>query len=284
VSAFRLPDFLIIGAQKSGTTWLKEQLRAHSEVYMPPKEVHYFDRVDHYTFGPEWYARHFEHGADRHLVGEKTPEYLYLSERADIPEGPRRVHDLLPNARLIAVLRDPVVRALSAINHLINKHHIAPIHSVDSLLLGRKRRVLPWPVIEMGMYHRQLAPFLELYGPEAILTLFYEDDVIEAPEATLNRVCDFLGIGREMHEGEIRKRPNRPRQSRVGLVVDHYVPVLSDLARGQEWRFAKYYPRLGEAARRKFHALYEPHNERLFELLGRRPASGWRFVPDGDDA
>lgn len=284
MSASRLPDFLIIGAQKSGTTWLKEQLRAHSEVYMPHEEVHYFDRVDHYLYGPEWYAQHFDQAADRHLVGEKTPEYLYLSERADIPEGPRRVHDLLPNARLIVVFRDPVVRALSAVNHLINKHHIAPIHSVDSLLVGRKRRLLPWPVIEMGMYHRQLVPFLELYGPEAVLTLFYEDDVVAEPEATLHRVCDFLGIGREIHDDEVRKRPNRPRQSRVGLVVDHYVPVLSGIARGQEWRFPKYYPRLSDAASRKFHQLYEPHNERLFELLGRRPASGWRFVPGEDDA
>lgn len=275
----RLPDFLIIGAQKAGTTWLKEQLRAHSDVFMPEDEIHFFDHQDQFAKGPQWYASHFVDGTDFALIGEKTPEYLYLPERIDVPEGAGRIHDLLPDARLIAVLRDPVTRALSAINHMVNRHHISPLHSVDALLLGRKRRLLPWPVIETGMYERQLAPFLELYGRQAVLTLFYEDDVVAAPEEGLNCVCDFLGIRREVHAGQVNRRPNRPRRSRVGLAVDHYVPVLSRWTGTQDWRLPQYYPRLSPAARQELYALYEPSNERLFELLGRRPASGWQFIP-----
>jgi len=279
----RLPDFLIIGAQKAGTTWLTVQLQAHSDVYMPAEETHFFDHPDRYARGLQWYAEQFVDGAGSRLVGDKTPEYLYLPERADIPEGARRIHDMLPDARLIVVFRDPVTRALSALNHMITRHHISPLHSPDALLLGRRRRRLPWPVIEAGMYRRQLEPFLELYGRDSVLTLFYEDEVAAEPEAGLNRVCDFLGVSREIDEGQVSRRPNRPRRSRIGLAVEHYVPALSDWTRRQDWRFPEYYPRLSERARRRLYDLYEPHNEELFELLGRRPAAGWRFVPENRD-
>lgn len=283
MSGQRLPDFLIIGAQKAGTTWLKAQLRAHSEVFMCRDEVHFFDHDDRFARGPEWYGTHFLDAAADKLIGEKTPEYLYLSESIGVPDGARRVHDLLPAARLIALFRDPVTRALSAVNHMITRHHISPLHSVDSLLLGRKRRLLPWPVIEMGMYERQLAPFLDLYGQQAVLTLFYEDDIVAAPETGLYRVCDFLGIGRELDVKQFRMRVNRPRRSRVGLIVDHYAPVPSSWTSNRNWLFPQYYPRLSDEARQELYALYQPFNERLFELLGRRPASGWSYVPDQVD-
>ncbi|MFQ5528919.1 MAG: sulfotransferase [Gemmatimonadota bacterium] len=282
MSAGRLPDFLIIGAQKAGTTWLREQLRAHDDIFMPGSELHYFDHDDLYEKGPDWYANQFAAGADARLVGDKTPEYLYLPDRPDIRDGARRIHDLLPGARLIAVLRDPVTRALSAVNHMIHRHHISPLHSVDSLLVGRQRSSLPWPVIEMGMYHRQLARFVELFGRESVLTLYYEDDLVADPAVGLSRTCDFLGIERETHPDEMRRRPNRQRKSRFGLAVEHYTPVLSALVKGLEGRLPDYYPRLGEAASRALYEEYAPHNARLFDLVGRAPSSGWRFSPAGE--
>jgi len=283
VNPSRLPDFLIIGAQKAGTTWLREQLRAHPDVFMPAEELHFFDHRHAYEKGAGWYADQFAEGADCSRVGDKTPEYLYLSERADIPEGPRRIHDLLPDARLIVVLRDPVTRALSAINHLVNEHYLSPLQSVRALLLGRKRRRLPWPVIEMGMYARQLAPFLELYGEDSVLALFYEDEIVGAPEAGIHRVCDFLEIRRQVSAADVQRHPNRPRRSTVCLAVDHYAPALSRWTDAHDWRFPRYYPRLSRGATEQLYALYEPANERLFELLGRRPASGWSFAASERD-
>ena len=107
-----LPDFLILGAQKAGTTALYSYLRKHPSIIGPSwKEVSYFDR--HYARGPAWYRGNFPNklrtrGA---LVGEASPSYLFH------PLGPRRVRELVPEARLVALLRDPVDRALSHYNH-----------------------------------------------------------------------------------------------------------------------------------------------------------------------
>jgi hypothetical protein len=268
---------VIIGAQKAGTTWLRRQLQVHSRIFMPKEELHFFDDPQRYEEGIAAYARHFKEALDGYVVGEKTPDYLYLGERTDIPDGVGRMHRFLPHAKLIAIFRDPVTRAESAVNHLIHQYGISPVCSVDDLLLGRKRERLPWPVVEMGIYGRQLEPFLDLFGPSAIQTLFYEDDVIGDPQGTVNQVLDFLGLSHETHARELRMRTNRPRRSRFGLAVNHYAPFLSGLAGSFESVLPDYYPRLSEAGRETLHHFYEPHNEELFALLGKRPRSGWRF-------
>lgn len=278
----RLPDFVIIGAQKAGTTWLRRQLQAHSRIFMPKEELHFFDDPKKYDEGVAAYARHFQGAQDGQLAGEKTPDYLYLGECTDIPNGVARMHELLPDAKLIAIFRDPVTRAESAVNHLIHQYGISPLCSVDGLLLGQKRERLPWPVVEMGIYDRQLEPFLDLFGPSAILTLFYEDDVIGDPQSTVNRVLDFLGLSHEEHTRELGIRTNRPRRSRFGLVVNHYAPLLSGLAGSFEVLLPDYYPRLSEAGREALYRFYEPHNEKLFALLGKRPRWGWRLGSHDD--
>jgi hypothetical protein len=133
------------------------------------------------------------------------------------------------------------------------------------------------------MYARQLTPFLELYREKSVLALFYEDEIVASPETGLNRVCDFLGIRREISVEDVARRPNRPRRSRVCLAVDHYAPALSRWTDTQNWRFPEYYPRLSQSAKEELYALYEPANERLFDLLGRRPASGWSYAAARSD-
>jgi hypothetical protein len=100
-----LPDFVIIGATKSATTWLLQNLRAHPQVFMPSPEIHYFSR--HFDRGPAWYRSHFETAPEDHVVGEKSASYL------PHPETPRRLRELLPEARLVAQLRNPIERVYS---------------------------------------------------------------------------------------------------------------------------------------------------------------------------
>ena len=105
-----LPDFLGIGVQKGGTTTLQRLLEQHPQVYLPPcKELHYFSL--HYGQGEAWYQQQFEAAAPDQRCGEITPYYLFH------PQVPARIHALLPEAKLIVLLRDPVERALSQVAH-----------------------------------------------------------------------------------------------------------------------------------------------------------------------
>lgn len=278
----RLPDFLIIGAQKCGTTWLRELLREHPDLFLPPNEVQFFNQEKNYARGVGWYADHFADAAPGQLVGEKTPNYLYLPDRLDIPDGVRRLYDLLPRAKLIAILRDPVERAISALNHVVYRGEVSPLHSADALLVGRKRHLARWPLIEMGMYHRQLQAFLDVYGREQLQVLFFEDDLKENPQSTIDAVCDFLGVERHTFpEDRLEQRVNRLRKSKLSLAVRYYLPALHEPMHRLTWRFPRYYPDVSDAARRELHELFAPHNEQLFELLGRRPSGGWTHRPEG---
>ena len=108
--AHRLPDFLCIGAQKAGTTTLQALLLQHPQVYLPPqKELQYFSL--RFDAGLAWYSQAFAGAAAGQRCGEITPYYLFH------PQAPLRIRALLPQVRLIVLLRDPVERALSQYFH-----------------------------------------------------------------------------------------------------------------------------------------------------------------------
>ena len=100
-----LPNFVVIGAMRSGSTSLYKYLQAHPDVYMPRKEIHFFDRK--WDRGLSWYLTRFEGHSGQTAVGEATPTYLAEPEALD------RMASTIPDARLLAVLRDPVDRAYS---------------------------------------------------------------------------------------------------------------------------------------------------------------------------
>jgi len=105
-----LPDFLVIGAQKAGTTALYAYLRWHPGIAGPSwKEVSFFDR--HWWRGEAWYRGQFPLRAGERLVGEASPSYLFH------PLAPERARSLVPGAKLVALLRDPVDRAYSQYQH-----------------------------------------------------------------------------------------------------------------------------------------------------------------------
>ena len=106
----RLPNFLGLGVQKGGTTTLQRMLEQHPSVFLSPrKELHYFSL--HYAQGQSWYEHQFCDADEVQLCGDITPYYLFH------PHAPARVQALLPHARLIVLLRDPVERALSQYFH-----------------------------------------------------------------------------------------------------------------------------------------------------------------------
>ncbi len=268
----RLPTFLIVGAQKSGTTWLAAQLRRHRDIFIAPREIHFFDKAHNARRGAGWYAAHFADAGEAVAIGEKTPDYLWANGQGaenHLPDVHRRIHALLPEARLVVVLREPVARAISAVRHLMRTRRVSPREPLDRLLSPVHPVCRAHGVLAKGCYAGQLAAFLELYPRERLLIFIFEDDVVAAPERSLRRACEFLGVEPYLAVEPGAER-NESRRSRLRLLMDYYLPALRPFTPGLDRLATAWQPRPSAAVLEQLRAFYRPENERLFTLIGRR--------------
>ena len=241
-----LPDFLILGAQKAGTTALYAYLRWHPDITGPSwKEVSYFDR--HYRRGVSWYRGHFPIGARDRLVGEASPGYLFH------PLAPERVRTTVPDAKLIALLRDPVDRAVSHYHHevALGREPLSFEEAIDAepeRTRGEEHRMVGEPgyfshawwdytYLARGRYAEQLERWLAVFPPEQLLVVASEELAAD-PGQTYARVLEFLAAPR--HE--------------LGSYPRVYQQEYAELRPDTRRRLAEYFA--------------EP-NRRLYELLGR---------------
>lgn len=182
-----LPNFLIIGAAKSGTSSLQMYLRQHPEIYMSPvKEPHYFSFNDEtkYTKGPkdpiykaitnfEDYQSLFDNATDEKIIGEASTSYLYR------PEAPERIHALIPDVKMIAILRNPVERAFSAYMHVVRDGRETAKDFAEALTFEESRKAANWDPIwhftSVGHYYEQLQRYLKLFNREQLKIYLYED-------------------------------------------------------------------------------------------------------------
>jgi len=247
-----LPSFLIIGAQRSGTTSLYRWLTARQDVAPAlKKEVHYFD--NNYDRSLRWYRSHFPHKEAGVITGESSP-YLLVH-----PLAPERVARDLPDARFIALLRDPVERAIS--NHWLRRRigaaqgeslgqaldteeEIAD-QEMERLLRGEVSiRHMAYSYVARGEYATQLRRWFDAVGRERVLVV--ESERIGADPAVARGVLDFLGL------------PD----------VQEPFPSLNHSVREEV---------IDEATVARLRAHFEPHNEELFGLLGYEM---WTSPPD----
>ncbi len=218
-----LPNFLIIGAQKSGTTYLMSALNQSPCVVAPAlKEIHYFDV--NYRKGARWYralfpsqqemaASQVQTGA-RAITGEASPFYMYYPHTAE------RAQALNPEFRIIAVLRDPTDRAISHYYHSRAwGYETLPIADAfaaeESRLAPEKARVLKDPhynsrslsvfsYVDRGHYINQLKQWEQYFGKDRMLILDSRE-LFENPQHTLERVCQFLEIPAFRYSGGASK-------------------------------------------------------------------------------
>ncbi len=179
-----LPDLLVIGAMKSGTTSLWASLARHQQVHMAArKEVRFFDRDDRFARGAGWCAEQFAGATGEHrAVGEATPSYSRWPQWLDVPA---RAASVVPGARLLYILRDPVERARS---HYLHLRGIG----LEDLPFGRavrERRTY----VDTGRYAMQLDRWLQHYPQDRVLLLTTEQ-LRDQPTATLAGVHAFLGL------------------------------------------------------------------------------------------
>ena len=137
-----LPNFLIIGAQKAGTTWLAKKLCQHPDVFMPSQEIHFFNLKSNFRKGIDRYENHFANARNRAVIGEKTPNYLWIVEKNSgnhLPNIHRNIHKHIPDAKLVVIVRNPVDRLISAVNHYRRYGEFSPFWNIDDIILGSKK-------------------------------------------------------------------------------------------------------------------------------------------------
>jgi hypothetical protein len=265
-----LPNFLIIGGQKCGTTWLGENLRQHPQVFMV-MGTYFFDNPTNYAQGVRWYERFYEGVQDEIAICDKTPSYIWgekFPENGDPEIVPRRAHELLPHAKIVAMLRNPMKRAISSFHHVIRSGKISPFVDINDALTGdRKGKVRGLGILERGLYFRQLERWLEYYPREQMRILILEHDVIKRPKETLCDMVKFLGIDpsiefKSAHEKVHAKLP------KTELILKYYVPMLRKAIRP----FLKFLPQSEIVANPStiafLHDYYASENDKLSRYLG----------------
>jgi hypothetical protein len=261
-----LPDFVIIGAAKAGTTTLYGWLSEHPFVApASTKEVHYFDYS--YFRGVDWYRSHFPLEADRDafarvhgrpfITGEASPPYIAHTW------APERLARLLPEAKLLVNLRNPVDRAFSQFQ-MTRREGEEPLESFaeataiederldperEHMLADKRYRSWPigcWSYLMRSRYAESLERWFELFPREQFhfVTL---DELSARPGETLDAVHAFLGLP--------AYRPEKLPHLHSGGYDD----------------------RLDPETRERLQEYFRPHNERLYELVGRD--LGWDPIP-----
>lgn len=284
-----LPDFLVIGAYKSGSTALHEALRAHPQVFVPARKgpsFFAFDGVEEpdrplppgTVRGWEDYQALFEPAPAGSVRGEVSPEYLAN------PRAAGRIRERVPDARLVAILRNPVERAFSDYLMYVRDGLEPETDFGRALDAQEARRHDAAPTgyyVETGFYGRQLRPYFEAFPRERIQVHLFEDFAAD-PDAVLRSLFAFLGV-----DPALGAAPERavnvsgvPRNALVAAAVRggrRLAPLLpaavrrrakATLARGLDR------PALAPKHRSRLVELYREDVAELERLL-ERPLDGW---------
>ena len=253
------PDFIIIGAQKCGTTSLYHFVIRHPDIIPARvKEIHYF--TVHYKLGSQYYRSNFPTNISRHgylkkqkkLTGEASPTYIYYSTT------PNRMKKIMPNVRLIVILRNPVDRAYSQYHYIIKqRNEKLPLPFEEALELSKERYMKKKEYDDIinntnsffaqynsdaltarGIYADQLENWFKHYDKKQFLFLSTED-FHKNTQHTLDQVFNFLGLN--------PFKIDNPKRHNVG----------------------NYKEKMNEETRKSLIEYFKPHNARLYKLLQR---------------
>lgn len=198
-----LPNLIVIGAQKCGTSGLHYYLSLHPDVTMStPKELNFFITERNWDRGVEWYAGHFDPEAP--VRGEASPNYSAYPHHAGVPE---RMHSLVPGARLIFLVRDPIERiAAHWVHNYAKRREKGDVGA--TIMHPNTTYVL------RSQYHMQLQRFLNRFDSEQILVLD-QSDLRRRRRETLRKVFSFVGVDPDFeHPGFTQERHRTGRKHR----------------------------------------------------------------------
>lgn len=280
----RLPDFVVVGAQRSGTTSLYRYLDGHPGVFMAAtKELHFFDR--HFDRGLGWYHDQFAGAALDQVTGEATPRYMSDARAV------QRLAETVPEARLVAILRNPTDRAYSHywMERARGRELLSFEDAIDAELARDDPDVLP-AYLSQGRYLRQLERLTERVSADRLLVLLF-DDLCHDPTATFARLCRFLGVDDHVTPPIVGRTVNSfvsfrsLRLRRLTKLVPASLPAVSRALGRLNARPGEAYPPLAASTRSRLVELFEPDNRALAQWLG-RDLEMWNRTddPNGGDA
>ena len=214
-----LPNFMCIGASKSGTTSLYDILKQHSDIFLPSfKEPHFFDIPSVYQNGIEWYKKTYFHSLkNEKCIGDFSPTYLF-DEHA--PE--RILNDLGVNVKFIIILRNPVDRAYSHYLHSKRDQH-ENLSFKEALFLEKERfskkdylSYLRFSYTAQGMYCQMLIRYFKFFPRDNFLIINFEEEFVNQRGRTINRILDFLDL--ENEEFDINISSNKASKAKSTLL------------------------------------------------------------------
>lgn len=174
----KAPDFIGVGVQRAGTSWLYECLKEHGEVFLPQKEVHFFNKK--YDKGIDWYYSLFEIKDGSKIAGEFTPDYLFNEQSI------KAICETCPDSKLIVILRDPFERAYSAYNLFVAHGRYEGMSFQEAISQD------PW-IVQQSMYFAQLEKLYSIFPKEQIKIYDFED-ISKKPLWLLNDLYTYLGV------------------------------------------------------------------------------------------
>lgn len=229
-----IPNFVVIGAAKAGTTSLHAWLTQHPQVFLPvQKELHFFagawlmdnsngpgDRRVLQKLAVDWeaYLAHYRDVGAESAVGDISPSYFHWWPSRDA------IRERLGEPRILLLLRDPVEKAFSQYMHLVRDGR-------ESLTFWDALQAEPgriakgygalWRYLESSLYAERTARFLEIFGPKQMRVLFF-DDLIRSPQEFLREILTFIGVDPDVpvETSEARNRSGKPRSRVLATVVN----------------------------------------------------------------
>jgi hypothetical protein len=206
-ASLMLPNFVIIGAQKSASTFLQVCLSEHPDIFMPRGETTYFQSPDYEQRDISDLKQKFADRQEKRL-GIKRADYIGR------PEVPQRIASHLPQAKLLAVLRNPIDRAVSAYYHQVDYGFIPPIDVEKGM-----RKIISEPsfsdtyrrapdIIEFGFYHKYLSLYEHFIKNDQLLVMLHEDISLD-PLACVQKAYEYLDVFHEFEPGSLNTRPQR---------------------------------------------------------------------------
>lgn len=276
-------DFIGLGAQKAGTSWIYACLYEHPEICMPYKEINFFSRERNWKKGLNWYRGRFKTCPKNKFKGEYSTSYL------DSATAAKRIYNNFPDAKLIACLRNPIDRAFSNYINGIKRGRVPKNWSFEDALRKDKKE----NYLEQGFYYKNLQYYLKCFDRDKILIIIYED-IKKDPLKFIQKIYKFLNVEESFVPSLLESRINIARTPKfvfVDRIIHHTAKFLREkkLHKLVWWVKKKNIPTLLRKAntkkekkrtinpetRKRLKQTFKEDIEKLSKMLNRNLTSEW---------